>query len=196
MSLSSGYDMVLLPPRGSAEPRPEPIPPQSVRGRRSGHHAGVPDGGVRGLGSLTLPLRRGSVRPFPRIFLTRSPIPPARQALEEGPVEHQAPLHGPTGDHRDLLFRPDRRAKHGSRPVLRRGTMALDFSSPSIRGWSKSSGTSRAPSRTQEHSHHLCLFRKHFIKCVRGSSRALLKVYPGPYRYTTRFIVPRGSHLR
>ena len=40
MSLGSGYDMVLLPPRGDAEPRPEPIPPQSVRGRRSGHHAG------------------------------------------------------------------------------------------------------------------------------------------------------------
>ena len=40
MSLGSGYDMVLLPPRGDAEPRPEPIPPQSVCGRRSGHHAG------------------------------------------------------------------------------------------------------------------------------------------------------------
>jgi len=40
MSLGSGYDMVLLPPRGDAEPRPEPIPPQLVRGRRSGHHAG------------------------------------------------------------------------------------------------------------------------------------------------------------
>jgi len=65
MSLGSDYDMVLLPPRGDAEPRPEPIPPQSVRGRRSGHHAGVPDGGIKGLGSLTLPLRRGSVRPSP-----------------------------------------------------------------------------------------------------------------------------------
>jgi len=40
MSLGSGYDMVLLPPRGDVEPCPEPIPPQSVRGRRSGHHAG------------------------------------------------------------------------------------------------------------------------------------------------------------
>jgi len=40
MSLGSGYDMVLLPPRGDAESRPKPIPPQSVRGRRSGHHAG------------------------------------------------------------------------------------------------------------------------------------------------------------
>jgi len=40
MSLGSGYDMVLLPPRGDAEPRPEPILPQPVRGRCSGHHAG------------------------------------------------------------------------------------------------------------------------------------------------------------
>ena len=40
MSLGSGYDMVLLPPRDNAEPRPEPIPPQLVRGRPSGHHAG------------------------------------------------------------------------------------------------------------------------------------------------------------
>jgi len=83
---------------------------------------GVPGGGVRGLGSLTLPPRQGSVRPSPRISLTRSPIPLARQALEEGLVEHQAPLHGPTGDLRDLLFHPGQRAKHGSRPLLRRGT--------------------------------------------------------------------------
>jgi len=40
MSLGSGYDMVLLPPRGDVESCPEPIPPQSMRGRRSGHHAG------------------------------------------------------------------------------------------------------------------------------------------------------------
>jgi len=40
MSLGSGYDMVLLPPRGDAEPRPEPIPLQPARGRRSGLHAG------------------------------------------------------------------------------------------------------------------------------------------------------------
>ena len=39
MSLGSGYDMV-LPPRGDVESCPEPIPPQSVHGRRSGHHAG------------------------------------------------------------------------------------------------------------------------------------------------------------
>jgi len=41
MSLGSGYDMVLLPPCGHVGPRPEPIPPQSVRGRRSGHHVGA-----------------------------------------------------------------------------------------------------------------------------------------------------------
>jgi len=40
MSLGSGYDMVLLPPRDDASPRLEPIPPQPVRGRHLGHHAG------------------------------------------------------------------------------------------------------------------------------------------------------------
>jgi len=39
MSIGSGYDMVLLPPRDDVEPCPEPLPPQPVRGRRSGHHA-------------------------------------------------------------------------------------------------------------------------------------------------------------
>ena len=47
MSLGFGYDMVLLPPRDDAEPRPEPIPPQPVRGRRSGHHARGAWGGRR-----------------------------------------------------------------------------------------------------------------------------------------------------
>ena len=42
MSLGSGYDMVLLPPRDDIEPRPEPISPQPVHGRRSGHHVGGP----------------------------------------------------------------------------------------------------------------------------------------------------------
>jgi hypothetical protein len=35
MSLGSGYDMVLLPPRGNVEPCPEPILPQTVRGSGS-----------------------------------------------------------------------------------------------------------------------------------------------------------------
>jgi len=45
-----------------------------------------------------------------------------KKVLEEGPAEPQAPLYGPTGDPRDLLFRPSQRAKHGSRPLLRRRT--------------------------------------------------------------------------
>jgi hypothetical protein len=53
MSLGSGYDMVLLPPRDDTEPRPKPLPPQPVNGRRLGHHAGEPGVGDRGLGSLT-----------------------------------------------------------------------------------------------------------------------------------------------
>ena len=117
MSLGSGYDMVLLPPCGDAEPRPEPIPPQSVHGRRSGHHAG----GAR-RGRVTPPLRQGFVRPSPRIFPTRSPVPPARQALEEGPAGHQAPLLGPTEDHHDLLSHPDQRGRHSSRLLPRRET--------------------------------------------------------------------------
>ena len=40
MSLGSGYDMVLLPPRDNVEPRLEPIPPQPVRGRRLSTKAG------------------------------------------------------------------------------------------------------------------------------------------------------------
>ena len=91
-------------------------------GGTRGTMQGVPDGGVRGPRSLTLPPRQGSVRPSPHIFLTRSPILLARQALEEGPVEHQAPLHGPTVGLRDLLFRHGQRAKPGSPTLLRRGS--------------------------------------------------------------------------
>jgi len=39
-SLGTGYEMVLLPPRDDAEPCLEPLPPQLVHGRRSGHHVG------------------------------------------------------------------------------------------------------------------------------------------------------------
>ena len=83
---------------------------------------GVPGEGVRGPESLTLPPRQGPARPSPHISLTRSPILLARQALEEGPVERRAPLHGPTGGLHDLLFRPGQRAKHGSHLLLKRGT--------------------------------------------------------------------------
>ena len=122
MSLCSGYDVVLLPPRGDTEPCPEPTPPQPVRGRRSGHHGGGARRGRQRSRSLTLPPRQGPVRPSPHISLTRSPILLARQVLEEGPVEQQALPHGPTGGLRDLLFRPGQRAKHGSRLLFRRGT--------------------------------------------------------------------------
>ena len=122
MSLGSGYDMVLLLPRDDVEPSPEPIPPQSVRGRRSDTMRGAHEGGVTDLGSPTLPLRLGPVRPFPRIFLTRSPDPPARQALQEGLAGHQAPVPGPTEDHRGLPFRPGRRGRQGPHPSPARGT--------------------------------------------------------------------------
>jgi hypothetical protein len=90
MSLGSGYDMVLLPPHDDAEPRSDPIPPQPVRGRRSGHHAGEPGVAIKGLESLTLVPRQGPIRPSPRISLTILPILLAHEALGEGHVEHQA----------------------------------------------------------------------------------------------------------
>jgi len=122
MSLGSGYDMVLLPPRGDVEPRPEPILPQSVRGSRSGHRAGGNQRG-RQRSRISDPTPRlGSVRPSPRIFLIRSPVPLARQALEEGLAGHQAPLPGPTEDHRDLPSRLGRRGSHDPHPSPARGT--------------------------------------------------------------------------
>jgi len=98
MSLSSSYDMVLLPPRDDTEPRPEPIPPQPVRGRRSGHHAGGARRGCR-KSNISDPATEARARPaLPRMFLTRLPALLARIVLEEGPVEHRALLHGPIGD--------------------------------------------------------------------------------------------------
>jgi len=107
MSLGSGYDMVLLPPRGDVESCPEPISPQLVRGRRSGHHAGGARRG-RQRSRISDPTTEARVRPtLPRIFLIGSSIPPARHALEEGHAKRQVPLHGPTGNHHDPLFHPD-----------------------------------------------------------------------------------------
>ena len=122
MSLGSSYDMVLLPPCGDAEPCPEPIPQQSVRGRRSGHHAGGARRG-RQRSRISDPTTEARARlALPPIFLTRSPTAPAQRALEEGPAEHQARLLGPTGDRHDLLFGPDQWGRHGSRPLPKRGT--------------------------------------------------------------------------
>jgi len=81
---------------------------------------GEPDEGVRGPGSLTLPPRQGPFRPSACMSLTGSPILLAHQALEEGLMEHRAPLHGPTGGLHDLLYRPDQRAKLGFHLLLRR----------------------------------------------------------------------------
>ena len=122
MSLGSGYDMVLLPPRGDVEPTPEPIPPQSVRGSRSGHRAGGARRG-RQRSRISDPTTEARISPVvPRIFLTRSPAPPARQALEEGLAGHQAPLPGPIEDHRGHPSHPVRRGRHGPRPSPARGT--------------------------------------------------------------------------
>ena len=122
MSLGSGYDMVLLPPRGNVEPRPEPILPQTVRGSRLGHCA---EGTWRGRqrSRISDPTAEARIRPdLPRIFLIRKPVPLARQALEEGLAGHQAPLPGPTEDHRDLPSCPGQRGRHGLHPSPARGT--------------------------------------------------------------------------
>ena len=62
MSLGSGYDMVLLPPRGDVDLRPEPTPPQSVRGRCLGHRTGATRWG-RQRSRISNPTTEAKVRP-------------------------------------------------------------------------------------------------------------------------------------
>jgi len=129
MSLGSGYDMVLLPPRDNTEPHPEPIPPLLVPERRSGHHAG---GARRGhlRSRISDPAAEARTRPaLPRTFHIRSLIPLAHAASEVGPVEQQALLHEPIGGHRDPLFRPDQRARHSLHLPSERGTQGLQLHS-------------------------------------------------------------------
>jgi len=86
---------------------------------------GEPGAGVTGQGSLTPLPKPGLVRHSPRRFPISLPIPLAHAAPEVGPVEHQALLHGPTGERHDPLFRPGRRAKGDSRLLLKRRTRGL-----------------------------------------------------------------------
>jgi len=65
--------------------------------------------------------------------------------------------------------------------------------SPSTYGWRDDNCASRAPFWVQEHSRHLCFFREHFIKCVRGPPGASPEVYSGPHRDTTRIIEDEGG---
>ena len=57
---------------------------------------GEPSAGVKGLGSLILPMKLGLIWLFPRTFLIRSPIPLAH-VLREDPAELQALLQGLAG---------------------------------------------------------------------------------------------------
>jgi len=120
MSLGSSYDMVLLPPRGDVEPRPEPIPPQSVRGRRSGHHAGAAWRG-RQRSRISDPTTEARVRPA---------LPPH--------IPHQiARSSGPTG------ARGTARGASSSAPRTNRGS-----SRPPVPSQSK--GKARLPPAPQK----------------------------------------------
>jgi len=90
MSLGSSYDMVLLPPRGDTEPHPKPIPPQPVRGRRSGHHAG---GARRGRQRSRIPDPTTEARARPAL----PPHIPHQIANSSGPPGARGRARGATG---------------------------------------------------------------------------------------------------
>jgi len=179
MSLGSGYDMVLLPPRDNVEPRLEPIPPHPVHGRRSGHHAG---GAWRGRHRSRISDLEAEARTHP--------APPARSSSDRPflwPMQCQrkilwtfmlcSMLHGPTWPTSTTPYS----APLASTSTPKGGPRGFDFTAPShiIRDNSgRTHGyTSCAPLWTLEHSRHLCLLRKHIIECIHGSPRASPKVY-------------------
>jgi len=168
MSLGSGYDMILLPPRAAGEPRPEPIPPQSVRGNRSGHRAG---GTRRGRQRSRIPDPTTEARVRPAL----PPHIPHQIARSSGPTgargrAHEASSSAP----RTSCPAPvEGEATTCARPP-KGGQRGLNIPSSSTRGWGKNSGTSRVPFWAQERSRHLRLFLEHFVKRVHGSSRAPL----------------------
>jgi len=142
MSLGSDYDMVLLPPRGDVEPCPEPIPPQSVRGRRSGHHAGGDRWG-RQRSRISDPTTEARVRPalpphiphqIARSFGPTGARGRARGALRSTPRTNRGSSRPPVP--------PRSKGKARPTPVTRRGQRGLTISSPSTYRWRRESGTS------------------------------------------------------
>ena len=111
------------------------------------HHAEVPDGGVRGLGSLTL-FTEARVRP------ALPPHIPHQIAHSSGPTGARGRARGASSS-----APPDQQgsiATSCSAPIKGQSTApapsseerpgGLDFSSPSIHGWRKDNSASRAPS--------------------------------------------------
>ena len=195
MSLGSGYDMVLLPPRDDVEPSPEPIPPQSVRGRRSGHHAG---GSRRGRQRFRISDPTSEARTRPAL----PPHIPHQVARSSGPTGARGRARGASGSaprtNRGSSrppVPPRSKGKARPAPVPRKGDKGASTSVPPPPMGKSNSGTSRVTFWAQERRHHLCLFREHFIKCVCGTSGAPLEVYSGPRFHTARLIIPRGPHL-
>jgi len=197
MSLGSGYDMVLLPPRGDVEPRPEPIPPQSLRGRRSGHHAGAARRG-RHRSRISDPTTEARVRP------ALPPHIPHQVARSSGPTGARGRAHGASSSAPQTNRRssqppvlPRSKGKARLPPAPQKGDKGTSLSHPPPpTGGGETAAPPELPFWAWEHSRHLRIFREHFVKCVRGSPRAPPEVYSGPYRYTACFIEPRGSHLR
>ena len=104
MSLGSGYDMVLLPPCGDAEPRPEPIPSQPVRGRRSRHHAGG--------------AQRGRQRSRISDPTTEARVPPALPPHIPHQIAHSSSPTGARGRARGASSSTPRTNKGSSRPPV------------------------------------------------------------------------------
>jgi len=142
MFLGSGYDMVLLPPRGDVEPSPEPIPPQSVRGRRSGHHAGGARRG-RQRSRISDPATEARVRP------ALPPHIPHQIARSSGPTSARGRARGASS------FAP-RTNRGSSRPPVPPRSKGKARLSPTPQKGDKRAPLSRPPYlRVEERQRHL-----------------------------------------
>ena len=124
-------------------------PPQLVRGRRSGHHAGGAPRG-RQTSRISDPTTEATVRP------ALPPHIPHQITHSSSPTGARGRAHGASSStpwtNRGSSRPPvPPRSKDKARippPSSEEGPGSLDFLSPSIHGWTKDSGASRAPSGT------------------------------------------------
>jgi len=136
MSPGSGYDMVLLPPRDDVEPSPEPIPPQSVRGRCSGHDAGGSRRG-RQRSRISDPTSEARARP------ALPPHIPHQVARSSGPT-------GARGCARGASSPGPRTSRGSSRPSVPPRSKGKVRPTPVPRKGDKGASTSRPPPPTHE----------------------------------------------